>query len=159
MPKTLPLLWLAPIVYLLHVAEEAPSLVAWFNRHVEPKMTDEMFVILNTGAAVITLVLVAAATVRGVTRGMAFALLAWLGFLMLTNGTLHVVASLVFREYAPGTVTAILLYLPYFALVFRALRRTPGVTTRSALVASAVGVVPMLTQGIGVLVFGRRLFW
>jgi hypothetical protein len=159
MSKSRTLLWFAPIVFLLHVAEEAPSLVEWFNRHVQPRMTDEMFVILNTGAAVITLVLVGAAAIRGVTRGMALALLGWLAFLMLANGTLHILASLVFREYVPGTVTAVVFYLPYFALVFRALRRAPGVTTRSAIAASAIGAVPMVTQGIGILVFGRRLFW
>ena len=33
------LLALAPIVVLAHVAEEAPGLVAWMNRHVEPDLT------------------------------------------------------------------------------------------------------------------------
>ena len=150
--------WLAPPIFLLHVLEEAPGFVAWFNRHVDVDLTFEGFVALNATGFLVTAALAAlAATSPG--RGPALGLLAWLGFLMLANGLLHIGATLYFGEYAPGAVTAALLYLPYFAWLFHALgtRLRIGPGTRAA--AALAGAVPMLAQGYAVLVEGRRLLW
>lgn len=152
-------LLLAPVVFLLHVAEEAPGLVDWFNRHVQPPMTQPIFIVLNAGSFIITALLVLLAVTRGVGRWLALALVGWLSFLMLANGTLHVLASLWFREYVPGVVTAMVCYFPYFAVAFRILRDAAPLSTRAAATAALIGAAPMLIQGGGVLLIGRRLFW
>lgn len=153
-------LLLAPVVFLLHVAEEAPGLVDWFNRHVQPPMTQPIFIVLNAGSFIITALLVLLAVTRGVVgRSLALALVGWLSFLMLANGTLHVLASLWFREYVPGVVTAIVCYFPYFAVAFGILRDAAALSTRAAVTAALIGAAPMLIQGGGVLLIGRRFFW
>ena len=62
------------------------------------------------------------------------------------------------RAYMPGLVTALLLYLPFYAwLVVRIvqLRRLP----RGAVVAAAtIGALPMLVHGYLIVFRGSRLF-
>src|SRR5262249_33696424 len=44
-----------PVIFLLHVAEEAPRFVAWFNSLVARGITQPLFLTVNTVAFVITL--------------------------------------------------------------------------------------------------------
>jgi hypothetical protein len=59
-------------------------------------------------ALLVTVALAAAAGAGG--RGSALLFLGWLGFLMLGNGILRLLATVYFAEYCPGSVTAALLY-------------------------------------------------
>jgi hypothetical protein len=153
------LLLLAPVVFALHVYEEYPAFISWMNRRVSAAMTAESFALVNGTAFVVTLVL-ALATALGRGRGLALGLVAWLSFLMLANGVLHLLATAIDGVYAPGAITSALLYLPYFALAFPACRRIGGaIPVRPALIAAALGALPMLAQGGGVLLGGRRLLW
>jgi hypothetical protein len=153
------LLLLAPVVFALHVYEEYPAFISWMNRRVSAAMTAESFALLNGTAFVVTLVL-ALATALGRRRGLALGLVAWLSFLMLANGVLHLLATAIDGAYAPGAITSAFLYLPYFALAFSACRRIGGaIPLRPALIAAALGALPMLAQGGGVLLGGRRLLW
>ena len=52
------LLSLAPLVFLAHVAEEAPGLIAWFNRHAEPDLTMSDFFAINAIGLLVTVVIV-----------------------------------------------------------------------------------------------------
>ncbi len=149
---------MAPLVVLAHIVEEWPNLVTWLNLRVEPDLTNADFVAINVIAVLIT-VLVTVATSRSRTALPALAFVAWLGFVMLANGVLHVAASLVFQEYVPGTVTAGLLYLPYFAFATVTICRRSGVRPRAAVAATIVGAVPMVVQGVGILALGRRILW
>lgn len=152
-------LLLAPVVFALHVYEEYPAFIDWMNRRVDQPMTVERFTAINGSAFAITLALsVAAAFLGG--RATALALVAWLAFLMLANGILHVLATAIDGAYAPGTLTSAVLYLPYFAIALAACRRVgDGIGWRPALVATLLGALPMLLQGAGVLTGGRRLLW
>lgn len=87
------LVLLAPIVFALHVVEEAPGFVAWFNSLVPARpITDDLFYTVNAVAFVIT---VAVAGVLAATReaGAVLGALAWISFLMLANGLFHGRAS------------------------------------------------------------------
>jgi hypothetical protein len=154
-PRTL---YLAPLVFLAHVAEEAPGFPEWFNRHVEPDISMGGFYALNGCGLLVTVVLIilAARSRHGLH---AIVMIAWLSFLMLTNGVLHLLGCILFREYVPGTVTAAVLYLPYFSIAAVRICRDFGVPPRAAILAVAVGAVPMIAQGSGSWVLGRRLLW
>ena len=82
----------------------------------------------------------------------------WLSLLMFANALFHVAGAVVDRAYMPGLVTALLLYLPFYAwLVVRViqLRRLP----RGAVVAAAtIGALPMLVHGYLIVFRGSRLF-
>ena len=153
------LLLAAPVVFALHVYEEYPAFIPWMNRRVSVSMTTEGFALVNGAAFLVTLVLALAAALRG-GRALALGLLAWLSFLMLANGTLHLLGTAIDGAYSPGAITSAVLYLPYFALAFAACRRVGGgIPPRTALLAAALGALPMLAQGAGVLFGGRRLLW
>ena len=145
-----------PVVFILHVLEEAPGFVAWFNRHVDPDITSRLFLTVNAAGFVITLI---AATAIAVSRDRVTAVLAtaWVGFLMLANGLLHLVATLADAGYAPGVVTGTLLYLPMSLLFMRAVAREFRMPLGFVAAAALVGGVPMYVHGWLIVFRGSRL--
>jgi len=146
--------WLAPPIFLLHFLEEGPRFLAWINHRVDPDLSNAWFLGLNGVALVVTVTLAAAAALSR-TRGAALAFLCWGSFLMLANGLLHLGATALFGEYCPGSITAALLYLPYFAWLFV----TVGGSRRDRIAITLAGAKPMLAQGYTVLFEGTRLLW
>lgn len=148
---------LAPIVFVIHVLEEAPTFVPWFNGLVEPDISEPLFLTVNGVAFVVTVILAAA---LAVTREPAVAVadLAWLGFLMFANALFHLTATVAHHRYAPGVVTAAFLYLPYFALLFAVVLRRLRVSWGVALLATVLGALPMAAHGYLIVFRGSRLF-
>lgn len=148
---------LAPIIFVLHVIEEGSRFVPWFNRLVEPDITEASFLRVNATAFVITLVLTA---ILAMTREPVAAVidLAWIACLMLANGLFHLIAMVVHHTYSPGAVTAALLYLPYFAVLFAAVRKRLRVPLSVAVVATVLGALPMAAHGYLIVFRGSRLF-
>lgn len=146
-----------PLVFVAHVLEEAPGFVAWFNSLVPRGITQSTFLAVNATGLVITLVLVGlVAAARDPVSGLALA--AWVGFLFLANGLLHLVGTIVHGRYAPGVVTGTVLYLPYGALLLRSIARDLAVDRRAVLGAAALGGIPMLVHGYLIVFRGSRLF-
>ncbi|MGE3500157.1 MAG: HXXEE domain-containing protein [Candidatus Binatia bacterium] len=145
-----------PVIFGLHVAEEAPTFVAWFNAHVEPDITGRMFWSVTTAGLVITLVVagLAAATRE---RAGALAATAWVGFLMLANGVFHVTAAIADGAYAPGVVTAVLLYLPASGLLIVAVSREHALPWPAVAAVALLGGVPMFIHGWLIVFEGGRL--
>ena len=151
------LVLLAPIVLVIHVLEEAPEFVSWFNSLVEPDISEPLFLTVNGVAFLITAVLSGAlAATRE--RALAVADLAWLGFLFFANALFHLTATVVHHRYSPGAVTAACLYLPYFALLFAAVLRRWRVSWTVALLATVLGALPMAAHGYLIVFRGSRLF-
>lgn len=148
---------LAPIVFVIHVTEEAPTFVSWFNAHVEPDISEPLFLTVNGVAFVITVVL---AAVLAAARDSVPALLdlAWLGFLFFANALFHLTATVVHRSYCPGAVTAALLYLPYFAVLFSVVVKRLRVPWSVALAVTVLGAIPMAVHGYLIVFRGSRLF-
>jgi hypothetical protein len=151
------LVLVAPLLFILHVVEEAPGFVAWFNDLVPRGITQELFLGVNAVAFTVTvlivvLVLAAPDPLSGV------ALAAWVGFLMLANGAFHLVATAAHERYAPGVVTGTLLYLPYGVLVLRQVVRDLKVPPAAVIGSALAGAVPMLAHGFLIVFRGSRLF-
>ena len=148
---------LAPVIFIVHVIEEAPTFVAWFNRQVEPDITAAMFLRVNATAFIITIVL---AALMAAAREPAVAVvdLAWISCLMFANGVFHLTATVVLRSYCPGAVTAAVLYLPYFAVLFAVVLKRLRVPMGVALVATVLGALPMAIHGYLIVFRGSRLF-
>ena len=149
---------LAPLLVLAHVLEEGPRFLSWLNRRVEADMTMDSFIVINAIGVLITASL-AVPAVRSRDSVLAFLLIAWLSFVMLANGILHLVASLVWREYVPGSITAGVFYLPYFVIVLVAIYRRFDVSIRFTAIAIVAGATPMAAHGISILTAGRPLLW
>lgn len=152
------LLALAPVVFLAHFIEEAFGFLDWFNALVEPDMSPRTFYAVNGFALAVT-ALLAASGIRWRNHNLGLLLIAWLSFLMLTNGALHIAASFMLATYVPGAITSVVLYLPFFVFAVITICREFEVQARAAIIAAVIGAAPMLLQGVSVLADGRRLLW
>lgn len=131
-------LLLAPLAYCIHqLDEDAGDFRGWRLRHFEANnhlSVHQVFVILTA----ITLSLILWFSVR---QSVATANL-MLFFLMATqvnNAIYHVITTLVFQDYSPGTLTAALLYLPVNVVIWRQALREGWATPRSLLVLFLLG--------------------
>ncbi|MFN2384904.1 MAG: HXXEE domain-containing protein [Thermoanaerobaculia bacterium] len=151
------LVLLSPVVFTLHALEEFPGFVAWFNSLVPRGITRRAFLAVNAVALAITLCVALLIAAR---PGPAPALLlaAWVGFLMLANGLLHLVGTIALARYAPGVVTGTLLYLPYGAILLRKIVRELGLKPGVVAGTAAAAGVPMLVHGYLILFRASRLF-
>ena len=148
---------LAPVVFVIHVIEEAPAFVPWFNSIVEPDISQPLFFTVNVVAFFITVALGGALAVTR-SRAVAVADLAWLGLLFFANALFHLTATVVLDRYSPGAITAACLYLPYFVLLFVTAVRRLGVPWGVALLATVLGALPMAAHGYLIVFRGARLF-
>lgn len=156
-PSLRTLLLAAPLIFLAHVAEEAPSFVAWVNTHIDRDITQEMFWTVNLTGLGITLLVV---LFEWLSRSKASAIvaLAWLGFVMLGNAVLHTGGAIFYGGYAPGVITALLLYVPYSLWIIGSVVGTRRLSAMAASIAVIVGALPMLTHGYLIVFRGTRLF-
>jgi len=146
-----------PVIFLLHVLEEAPGFVEWFNSLVARGISQPLFLTVNLVAFLITVAL-AAMVAAAPGPGTGGALSVWVGFLMLANGLFHLVGTLVHGRYSPGVVTGTLLYLPVGILTVRAVAREADVKPAAAILAACAGAIPMLAHGYLIVFRGSRLF-
>lgn len=155
---TLPRLAAAlPIVFILHVIEEAPGFVAWFNSLVARHISQQLFLTVNATAFVIT-VFVAIVVAVGGERGSALVGVGWVGFLMLANAIFHLVGTLALGRYCPGVITGTLLYLPLSLLFMRTVALELALPPRVVLAVALLGGIPMYIHGYLIVFRGSRLF-
>jgi Protein of unknown function with HXXEE motif len=148
---------LAPIIFVLHFLEESPWFVDWFNSHVSPGITSALFWRVNLTALIITLTAIG---IEYLSRsGLSLTLIVgWLGFLMGANALFHVVAAVVDRSYVPGLLTAILLYIPYYLLLFASAVKSRRSNAAILLTAAGLCSIPMVVHGYLIVFRGDRLF-
>jgi hypothetical protein len=147
----------APFVFILHVLEEAPGFVAWFNSLVPRGITQNLFLTVNAVALTIT-VLIALLVVAAPNAASGLILAAWVGFLMLANGLFHLVGTIAHARYCPGVITGTVLYIPFGFLLLRWIIRDLDLRPLLVLGTAALGAVPMLTHGYLIVFRASRLF-
>lgn len=147
----------APLVFILHVLEELPGFVTWFNSLVPRGISQGLFLAVNAVALAVTvaLVLLVAALPHS---GSGFLLAAWVGFLFIANGLLHLVGTIAHERYSPGVVTGTLLYVPYGVLLLQRIVRDLGLKPGVVIGTAALGGTPMLVHGYLIVFRGSRLF-
>jgi hypothetical protein len=112
--------WLLPVTFAAHIAEEYfAGFPAWFSRVAGARLTTERFFELSgLGWVAMAVAVTIATTIRP-----ARVVLVVLATMVLTNAGLHAGASLVTAGYSPGTVTAVLLWIPLGVSVLVKLER------------------------------------
>src|SRR5919202_5509506 len=124
--------WLVPASFALHVLEESNGFTGWVQRHGRPDYSSADFVQINAAGLLLT-----GAATLAVTRWRGRRLLAAYYALILTqqalfNPVFHVGSTVVYRDWSPGTATAVLLFLPlWWRLTRLALR--DGILSRSSM--------------------------
>lgn len=152
------LILLAPVIFVLHVIEEAPEFVEWFNSLVTTQpITQQMFINVNIWGFLITLGVTAMVVVAR-EKVSAYVALCWLGTVMFANAIFHITATVALGWYAPGVVTATLLYLPFFGWFLSAAVKRYQLSTTTTAIVVAIGAAPMLLHGYRIAFEGRRLF-
>ena len=126
--------------FALHVLEEAPGFTAWARRHASERYTQRDFLRNNalglgiTGAA--TYVLARSSRRRGV-------FLVYYSTIFtqqaLFNTVFHTGTTIAWREYSPGIITSLTLFLPLWWRLTRQALDDGLLTRRGAVLASAVG--------------------
>lgn len=151
------LLLLAPVIFVCHFLEESPTFVEWFNSHVSPDISLDLFWRVNLSALVVTLMVVG---IEWLSRGALSMTLAvwWFAFLMLANAIFHSAAGLVDGRYVPGLMTAVLLYIPYYLWLFVKAVKSERVKVSILFGSAVVGSIPMLVHGYLIVFRGARLF-
>jgi hypothetical protein len=109
--------WLFPLAFVLHVCEEWPRFTGWVNRHSTKLFTQRDYDTIHL-AGIISAFIFAAIVWWVPTRAIAFVFFAFVfapG--LFFNSIFHAGATLLTREYCPGVITALTIYLPLFFFV------------------------------------------
>lgn len=131
-----PWVWLFPLAYGLHIAEEYwQEFPDWVARFSGVHISDARFTFLNGAFWVLMIACVLAIRARSSLAWLAATLAAIIGL----NAALHLLGSLVTHSYSPGSITAALLYLPLSAYAIREV--LPRISRGLALRAAGLGVV------------------
>jgi hypothetical protein len=150
-------LLLAPPIFIAHFLEEGPGFVAWFNAHVARGITEPLFWTVNYTGLAITLAVVVLEWLDG-TAFSATLVVAWFTCLMFANALLHLTGAIVDGAYVPGLLTALVLYLPYWAWIISRIVHSRRLPNAVIAVAAVVGALPMLVHGYLIIFRGSRLF-
>lgn len=113
-------IWLFPLTYLLHIAEEYwGRFYIWLSRVAGVDLSREDFLIINAIAFVVMTGAVFAASIQPAAR----LVIAGFGAIVFINGLLHLGGSIVTQSYSPGVVTGTLLWLPLGVYALRRVRQ------------------------------------
>ena len=116
------LLWLVPIFFMLHNLEEAPFMESWSKRlplKIHPVVTTRQFVIAVT---ILTLAgfLITYFGVEYLANSTGYLIVLGIQAILLFNAFIpHIAATVRFRMYSPGVISATLITLPFSFYLFR----------------------------------------
>lgn len=128
--------WLFPVAYLIHIAEEYwGGFPAWIARFWGVESSSSNFLSWNGGAWVMMTVGVGLVLKTKSYRW----LLVSFGTVVLVNGLVHAIASVVTFSYSPGLVSGLLLFIPLGAITLR--RARAQVNRRTFRAGVIVGLV------------------
>jgi hypothetical protein len=133
--------WAVPVVYAIHVAEEAPGFADWARRHTSPHYADRDFVLINGAGFALTL----GATALAARTDRRRVFLAWYALVLtqqaVFNPVFHAATTAAYREYSPGLMSSMVLFLPVWGAVTRLALRAGRLTRRDVAASAAVGGV------------------
>jgi len=104
-------LWLFPITYVIHIAEEywgGEGYVAYLFRLRGVRMSGARFLFLQSMGLIAMIVLVVLSQLLDFRQFM----LAMLGTITLLNGVTHTITAITHRGYGPGLVSCVLTWIP-----------------------------------------------
>ncbi|UZJ78641.1 HXXEE domain-containing protein [Fictibacillus sp. KU28468] len=154
------LVWLFPVAFIVHDAEETLTIKAFldahhqetpFNRLPVSQLTTSTFAM---SVLLILLVIVGLCSYITKNRTSGQPLFLLLASTLFMNGVTHVLQALYFRGYTPGVVTAVLTIFPYSIWVWRSMNKVHGVKLAKYLAAGMVLQIPL---AVGALIAGSLL--
>ena len=139
--------WLFPLCYLIHIAEEYwGGFPLWIARFWGVQSSNSNFLSWNGGA---WLMMSIGVLLVLKTKSYRWLLVAF-GTVMLINGTVHAIASVLTSSYSPGLISGLLLFIPLGAVaLFRARRSVNRQAFRAGVIIGVLmhAVVVLLAFG------------
>jgi hypothetical protein len=132
--------WLITAQWLAHFADEWMfGLPAWCTRYFEPlpgRFWVNMMIVVT-----VPMILLGWAASRPSSGSGIRLVCAGVQMLFFSNAIFHLITTLVFGEYSPGTTSGVLLFLPLSLPVWRAVLREPQVTRGRFATALVAGFI------------------
>jgi hypothetical protein len=162
-------IWLLPLAYVVHDAEEYATRQAWLAEHgvtlsrwlrqalgANPVMPiqsmSEAAVLRAMGAIFLLILVVTAAFAVWRSQATRLAYLVVLGGFFV-HGFAHVGQAIAFGGYAPGVATALLVVIPASLLIYRQLSKAEPTSIRATLITAAIGAllfVPLVLLAVAI---------
>lgn len=146
--------WLFPVAVTLHNAEEAIWFPAWWLRHAEDIPTHPAPAIARfalAGLAAAAFVVTYLSQREGKESVWAYLTFGYIVAMLANVFIPHIPASLVFRSYTPGVVTAVLINLPVMGFLSIRAVREGWVSGRKAVLFGVA--VPIAIAGVIAMLF------
>ena len=163
------IVWLLPLAYVVHDAEEFFTRQAWLAKHgvslsqwlrqafganpIMPIQTmSDAAVLRAMGALLLLFLAVTAAFAITGARAARWAYLIVLGAFFL-HGLAHVAQAVVFGGYTPGVATAIVVVIPASLLIYRQLAKADPHSVRTTMITAAIGaalIVPAILLAVAI---------
>ncbi|MFX1275316.1 MAG: HXXEE domain-containing protein [Promethearchaeota archaeon] len=137
--------WLAPILYLFHMIEEAVFRFYDFvaiHRGLSVNFGLPGFLIANMFIMLVYIVLLILFTLRP-NRANAFFVLTLFTAAQFFNAFFHLYWTIVFMEYCPGVVTGFALYVPYVSILLWIAYKDEFITKTTAILIVLLGFTLM----------------
>ena len=140
-PKFRLIVWLFPIVYVLHVVEELPHFTDWARQYANASFTMREY--LTVHVAGVAVAVAATLMIRYFPNRVVIFIFFTFVFTpaVFFNIIFHAGATAVFRAYSPGLLTAITIYPITFFLVGRQALQEKLISSRAALISFFVAGV------------------
>ena len=143
-------IWLAPVVFLVHDAEELATVAGWLRTHAAalPRVVQPHAAAITTSGMAVSVAILFVLFVMAAWDGARRARLgrrSW-PFLLAAgalagNALTHLAQAAYFGGYTPGVVTAVLLCVPYAILLADALEHAGLLSRRDGVRLLAIGVL------------------
>ena len=148
--KLIHAVWLIPLCYLLHLAEEyyfGGGFPNWFSGLFNVNLSYTDFIWINSIAFTVVLIFAISSTVGNVKTTVMLAL----GTLFFINGLVHILSSLISWTYSPGTLTGLLLYVPLGLVIFKNV--IPFLSQSRTILGLVIGVlIQIIVAGIAMTI-------
>jgi len=149
---------ITPIIFILHVLEEFPSLVCWMNTLTDAGISQSFFITVNGFGLVITVFL--SWMMYRISEGIMVILnIIWISFFMFANAIFHITASIVYHIYSPGMITSVIFYFPFFCWFLLLVMKIYKIRFGLILLPVILGSIPMLVHGYFILFEGRIIIF
>lgn len=116
------LIWLFPLAFLFHIAEESNGFYTWVTKVIGGEMAMKSFYI-NNAVFIFVLLGLCFWTYKTRSQFSIWFLFLWVSGQQFWDAVFHVYAQARFGAYSPGLITSIGLYFPlYLFLTYKAIR-------------------------------------
>ncbi len=137
------LAWLAPLVYLAHIIEEAAfGFYNFMNKYRGGSGTLGQFLIMNGILMIAYIIIITMFTVY-TNRLTAFISLAALLAAQFFNAFFHLIFTIIYGEYCPGLITGFALYIPFNIFIVWKAYQEDYITKTTGAILFVLGAILM----------------